>query len=135
MTLPNFAGLTFTELPVVTLTPATGAMALNATLVADAAAGTTLIAGITDPNSTQRIFNPVAEGLPVASGDAATKWLPTLFAFTAAQVTDNLNGGINDVGQVTIQLRPAASNTVEATSPMTFKVSPQATVTVATGTF
>jgi hypothetical protein len=135
MTLPNFDGLTFAELPVTTLNTSTGATSLNSSLVTDAAAGATLIAAISDPNSTQRVFNPVAEGNTVQSGDAASKWLPALVAFSAAQVTDNLNGGINDVGQVTIQLKPATANTVEAGSPLTFKVSPQATVTVATGTF
>jgi hypothetical protein len=136
--LPNFTGLTFTEYPVVTQsynsTTGVTTFALNSTLVTDAAAGTSLVAQVSDVN-TDRTFNPVAEGNPVASGDAAAKWLPSLAGFSAATVTDNLDGGNIDVGQVTIVLKPTAANTVEASSPMVFKVSQSATVTLATGTF
>lgn len=143
--LPNFAGLTFTQVPVVTQSYDSGtgltSTVLNPTLVSDAAAGTSLVAAISDPTGTDRTFNPVAEGNAVAHSDAASKWLPVLVGLSAPTVTDDYwytvteTEGPSNVGQVTVQLHPAAANAVEQSSPMTFKVSPQATVTIATGTF
>lgn len=135
--MANFNGLTFAVVPVVT-----GAGALN---TAGLPSGT-VIAGIVDPVSTQRIFNPQAEGNPVASGDAYNHWLPSLgAAVSAAEVDDQYWSDVpgnsvpspnNKVGQVTLKLTPAAANTVEAPSVMTFKVSPQALVITCTaGTF
>ena len=132
--MAGFSGLTFAVEPVVVNTGSDAApvWALNTALVA----GTTVIAGILDPTMTQRIFNPVAEGNPVVAADAYTKWLPVLNAISAAEVTDNLNGGLVNIGQVTLKLAPAASNFIEASSVMTFKVSPQAIVLTCTaGTF
>jgi hypothetical protein len=134
--MAGFNGLTFAVVPVVKNTGSDGSptWTLN---TAGLPAGT-VIAGILDPVSTNRIFDPVAEGNPVATSDAYTKWLPTVATagVTAAQVTDNLQGGVNEIGQVTLPLTPAAANTVEAPSVMTYKVSPRALVITATaGTF
>lgn len=143
--MANFQGLTFAVVPVMT-----GAGALNTVGVT---LGTTMIAAIVDPTSTQRIFNPQAEGNPVASGDNATVWLPVLETMTATTVNDQywapVASGIgstyntpsvpvnpNDkIGQVQIQLTPAAKNTVEASSVMKYYLSPQALIITATGTF
>lgn len=126
--MANFNGLTFAVVPVVT-----GAGALN---TAGVTLGTTMIAGILDPVSTQRIFNPQTEGNPVASSDNATKWLPVLSIMTATTKVDNLQSGTpTEVGQVQIQLTPAAANTVEASSVMRFYLSPAALLVTATGTF
>lgn len=140
--MTNFNGLTFAVVPVVT-----GAGALNTSALP---AGT-YIAGILDPTMTQRIFDPQAEGNPVVSGtDAYSVWLPTLkVAPTAATVTDNywapvfaanneaaFTANAPAVGLVTLQLTSAAKNTVEASSVMTFRVSPRALIITATaGTF
>jgi hypothetical protein len=137
--MANFAGLTFAVVPVVT-----GAGALTAALTD----GSTLIAGIVDPTSTQRIFNPQAEGNPVASGDTAATWLPVVEAISAASVNDQYWAPVfsgqsgatvtnpnTKVGQVKLQLQAAAKNTVEAASVMTFWLSPQALLITATGTF
>lgn len=127
--MTNFAGLTFAAVPVIT-----GAGALNTALVA----GTTVIAGIVDPTSTQRIFNPQAEGNPVVSGtDSYTVWLPVLSTISAASVVDNLQSSApTEIGQITLTLKPAAKNTIEASSVMNFKVSPQAIIITCTaGTF
>lgn len=129
--MANFNGLTFTVEPVVT-----GAGALNTSGITSGS----YVAGILDPTMTQRIFNPQAEGNPVASGDNASKWLPSVKSggLTAVSVTDYIKdptGDTTDVGQVTLALAPAAANTVEAPSVMTFKLSPQAMVILATGTF
>lgn len=124
MTAPNFGGLTFAVVPVVSAGALTNALT----------AGTTRIAGILDPTSTDRIFNPVAEGNPVASGDNSNTWLPVVAAISAASVVDNLQSGTpTEIGQVTLQLTPAAKNVVEAPSVMTFKLSPQALLITATG--
>jgi hypothetical protein len=128
--MAGFSGLTFAVEPVVV------AGALNTSGLP----ATTLIAGIVDPTSTQRIFNPVAEGNPVASGDTAAHWLPAvktggLFAATVTDYIKDPTGDTTDVGQVTLELTPAAANTVEAPSVMTFKLSPQALIITATGTF
>lgn len=128
MTAPNFAGLTFAVVPVVSAGALTSALT----------AGTTRIAGILDPTMTQRIFNPVAEGNAVASGDNATAWLPVVSSISAAEVVDYIadpTGDTTDVGQVTLKLTPAAKNIVEAPSVMTFRMSPQALLITATGTF
>ncbi len=137
--MANFAGLTFAVVPVVT-----GAGALNTGAVT---LGTTMIAAIIDPNSTQRIFNPQAEGNAVASSDNATKWLPVITKFTGTTQVDNYWAPVfvqqtgatsapkTDVGQVQILLTPAAANVVEASSVLQFYVSPQALLITATGTF
>lgn len=130
--MAGFSGLTFAA-------PTVGAAA-----VTGLAAGT-VVGAILDPASTQRIFNPVAEGNPVKTGDSYTEWLPTVKAVTYAQVTDNYWASIpgqssetpnTDIGQIKLELAPAAANTVEASSVMTFYLSPQAIVlTVTGGTF
>lgn len=136
--MAGFNGLTFAVVPVVT-----GAGALNTAGLPAA----TVVAGFVDPTTSQRLFNPVAEGNAVAGGDTYTKWLPTISAagISATQITDNYwnsipaTGGIapkTSVGQVTLPLTPTASNVVEASSVMTFKLSPQALVITCTaGTF
>ena len=132
--MAGFSGLSFTVVPVLT-----GAGALN---TAGVTLGTTMIAGILDPQNTQKLYNPVAEGNSVTSGDNATKWLPVLQNMTAAQVQDNWwqtipgqSAGATKTGQITLTLTPAAANTVEAASPQSVKVSPDALLIVATGSF
>lgn len=137
--MANFNGLTFAVVPVVT-----GAGALN---TAGVTLGTTMIAAIVDPTSTQRIFDPQAEGNAVVAADNATKWLPVISALTAATQVDNYWAPVfvqqtgatsapkTDIGQVTIKLTPAAANVVEASSVLTFYVSPRALMITATGTF
>lgn len=134
--MAGFSGLTFAVVPVVT-----GAGALTSGLPAG-----TVIAGFVDPINGQRIFNPAAEGNAVATGDAYTKWLPTVKAVVATQVTDAYWApvasalGISEttptyptsVGQIKLELSPAAANTVEASSVQTFYLSPQALVITAT---
>lgn len=103
------------------------------------------VLGILDPTTLDKIFNAVAEGNPVASGDHASVWLPSFntagffggasgttvadsyWASVAPQVGGTATA-VNSTGMVVLQLTPAASNTVEASSVMTFKVSPQAIV-------
>lgn len=127
--MTNFNGLTFAVVPVVT-----GAGALN---TGGVTLGTTMIAGILDPTSTQRIFNPQAEGNNVQPADNATKWLPVISTLTATTQVDNLisGGPKTDVGQVQVGLTPAAANVVEASSVMRFYLSPAALLITATGTF
>jgi hypothetical protein len=140
--MANFNGLTFAVQPVVT-----GAGVLN---TAGIVAGTTVIAGILDPTSTQRIFNPQAEGNAVVTGDAYTKWLPVVATggLTATTVNDqywaptfagsgnSYSATNNKIGQVQLQLTPAAANVVEASSVLKFYLSPQAIVITCTaGTF
>ena len=134
--MANFNGLTFAAVPVTT---GAGALATSGLTP-----GTTLIAGFMDPVAGVRIFNPQTEGNPVASSDNATKWLPVLAsALSAATVNDqywaevpgSTQGANNKIGQVTLQLTPAAANSVEASSVMTYKLSPQAILLTATGSF
>lgn len=127
--MAGFNGLTFAVQPVIT--------AAGAVNTAGLIAGTTLIAGILDPTSTQRIFNPVAEGNNVQSSDTAATWLPVVKSLTATTVTDNLvsGGPKTDFGQVQLFLTPAAKNVVEASSVMNYYLSPAALVITATGSF
>lgn len=111
-----------------------------------------VVAGILDPLSTDRIFNPLAEGNAVNANDTATMWLPAfntagLFGgVSPATVNDQywapvfrdqsgatVDASNTQVGQVTLYLKPGASNVVEAASVMTFKVSPQAVVLMVPG--
>jgi hypothetical protein len=138
--MANFNGLTFVVYPVVT-----GAGALNTAQLPAA----TVIAGILDPaNGVHRIFNPQVVGLPVASGDAYTKWLPVIATagLTAASVNDQYWTPVpgNTVpqpntkyGQISMPLTPAAADTVNASSTFSnTKVSSNALVIVCTaGTF
>lgn len=115
--------------------PVVVAGALNTTPLVAGALGTgVIVAGIVDPITLQKIFNPQAEGNSPASGDTLAAWLPTLTAISSPNVEDYLNQntgfgtGVANVGLVTLQLTPAAKNVVEASSVMTYKVSPQALV-------
>jgi hypothetical protein len=99
------------------------------------------IVGILDLETLNKVFNPVAEGNNVQSGQAYTMWLPTITNIFAATITDNYweptFAGFSpagdytapvSTGMVTIQMTPAAANVVEAPSVMTYKVSPNALV-------
>jgi hypothetical protein len=116
--------------------PVVVAGALNTTPLVAGALGTgVIVAGIVDPITLQKIFNPQAEGNSPASGDTLAAWLPTLTAISSPTVTDSywssipgVTDAVANVGLVTLQLTPAAKNVVEASSVMTFKVSPQALV-------
>lgn len=140
--MAGFSGLTFAAVPVVVNTGSDAApvYALNTALVA----GTTVIAGLFDPISTQRIFNPQAEGNPVVTGDSYATWLPVLNTISDASVLDNYwvsipgqsAATVGKPGQVKITLKSAAANVVEASSVMAFWVSPQAfVITCSAGTF
>lgn len=135
--MANFNGLTFAVVPAVT-----GAGVLNTAGLPAA----TVVAGILDPaNGIHKIFNPQAEGNAVVTGDAYTKWLPTVtVAPTAASVDDQYwkpAGGTvpspnTKLGQITLNLSPAAANVVEASSVMQYKLSANALVITCTaGTF
>jgi hypothetical protein len=92
------------------------------------AAGTVVVAVIDEFNR-GRSYNPVAIGLPVQSGDAANKWLPTVGAVTANTET----GGA--VGSYTITFTPGSSDTVNVASVQTMRVDRGALVIVASGSF
>lgn len=133
--MANFNGLTFAVVPAVT-----GAGALNTAGLPAA----TVVAGILDPaNGIHKIFNPQTEGNAVLTGDAYTKWLPTIsVAPTAASVVDNYwtpatgSAGATKLGQITLNLSPAAANVVEASSVMDYKLSANALIVTCTaGTF
>lgn len=136
--MAGFSGLTFAVVPVVS------GGELN---VSGVTVGSTLIAGIVDPDILGVVFNPVAEGNPVTvtsgstTGDTAATWLPVVKSISAAQVTDDYwtpatgAAGSTKTGMVTLELTPAASNTIEASSVMTYKLSPDALLITATGSF
>lgn len=132
----GFSNLTFVVEPVVLNSGTVSApvTALNTGIVA----GTSMVAAIIDPISTQRIFNPIAEGNAVANGATAATWLPVVKSITAVSVTDYLNQnagfgtGVANIGQIKLILTPAAANVVEASSVLEFWLSPQALVILAT---
>lgn len=139
VTTNSFNGLTLAVVPVTT-----AAGGLNTALVA----GTTLVAGILDPGNTERIFNPIAEGNAVQTGDTAATWLPVWATPTVAEVNDQywepvFQGGTSQVpqpnsklGQIAVYLTPAAKNVVEASSVLHFYLSPNALIlTWSSGTF
>lgn len=113
---------------------------------------TDVVIGILDPVSTQRLFNPFAEGLAPQSGQSLTDWFPTgnansiegaaiaattvddaYWGGVAAGLGDTLpNNGLGNpsYGQVRLYLTPGSLNTVEASSVMTFRLSPEAALLV-----
>lgn len=138
LSVPIFQNLTLAEVPAVILATVNDVQTwqVNPALTPGA-----YVAGVDDPATTERVFNPIAEGNPVGSGDDYTKWMPVIAAVSAAMIDDAYWSPASDtslvnVGQVTLQLKAAAANTVEASSPMTFKVSQGALITLVTaGTF
>ena len=101
-----------------------GASATETQLAANA-----VVVGVLDEFNRGRLYNPVASGLAVQSGDAANKWLPTVASVTA--LTEP--GGA--VGQYRITLTPGSADTVNAGSVQTMVVDRGALVIVASGSF
>jgi len=135
--MAGFQGLTFTVLPVVT-----SAGALNASIVA----GTSRVAGILDPVAgINRMYNPTSVGFaPVGGTDTAATWLPLVSSISATSVNDQYWTPVpgntvpqpnNKIGTVSLNLTPATADTVRASSVMQFKLSQNAFVIIATGTF
>lgn len=137
----GFTNLTFSVQPVVlnTGTDAAPVYALNTSGIPSGS----VVAGILDPaGGLNRQYNPTTVGFTPTSGDTAAHWLPaTNGALTAASVQDNIwtpitgSTGATKFGQVTLNLTPAAADTVRASSVMNFKLSPNAFVILASGTF
>jgi|SRR6185437_14365790 len=103
-----------------------GAGATETQLAANA-----VIVGVIDEFNRGRLYNPVASGLAVQSGDAANKWLPSVVSVTPFTAPD----GSGQVGQYQIALQPGSADTVNVASVQTMKVDRGALVIVATGTF
>lgn len=141
--MAGFQGLTFVVQPVVT-----SAGALNTNIVA----GTSRVAGILDPaGGINRMYNPTSVGFTPQTGtDTAATWLPLVASITGSSVNDQYwastfqSGGQSGAtivnpntkyGQVQLVLTAATADTVRASSVMNFKLSSNAFVIVATGTF
>jgi hypothetical protein len=134
--MAGFAGLTFTVQPVVL-----NSGALNTAGIPSGS----VVAGILDPaGGINRMYNPTSVGFAPAGGDTAAHWLPaTSAALTAASVLDNYwrsipgqtDATVAKIGQVTMNLTAATADTVRASSVMSFKLSPNALVVLASGTF
>lgn len=135
----GFQGLTLTAVPVVTFAGA----------VATISAGTA-VAAILDPaGGINRVYNPYTVGYSGASGpqtsDTAATWLPTVSAagLVGVVVNDQYWAAVpgvsqaanNKVGQVLLNLVPAAKDAVRASSVMNFRLSPNAIVFTTTSTF
>lgn len=142
--MAGFQGLTFVVAPVVS-----AAGVLNTAAII---AGTSRVAGILDPVAgINRMYNPTSVGFaPVGGTDTAATWLPLVSAISAVTVNDQYwqpvfqgnSGGSQQVaqpntktGQVILNLTPATADTVRASSVMQFRLSANAFVITATGTF
>lgn len=136
----GFQGLTLTPVPVTTF-----AGALTGSLTAG-----TVVAAVLDPASGfNRIYNPYPEGFTGANGpqtgDAASKWLPSVATGGATATTVNdqywapvpgsTQGANNKVGQIQLNLVAGSADTVRASSVMQLKLSPNAIVFTTTSTF
>jgi len=111
-----------------------GALALTVQVMGAGATETQLAAGavvvgVIDEFNRGRLYNPVAIGLAVQSGDAANKWLPTV-----GTVTANTEPG-GAVGSYTVTLVPGSADVVNVASVQTMRVDRGALVVVASGTF
>ena len=136
--MAGFQGLTFVVAPVVLA---------NGTLnTAAIVAGTSRVAGILDPaNGINRQYNPTSVGFaPVGGTDTAATWLPLVKSISSVSVNDQYWTAVpgnttpqpnNKIGQVSLNLTAATADTVRASSVMQFKLSQNAFVITATGTF
>lgn len=134
--MAGFQGLSFTVQPVVS-----SAGVLNASIVA----GTSRVAGILDPaGGLNRQYNPTSVGFaPVTGTDTAATWLPLVSSIAVTGVLDNYwlaipgqsAATVAKPGVVTLVLTAATADTVRASSVMNFKLSSNAFVIIATGTF
>jgi hypothetical protein len=139
MTNVGFNALTFTVVPVI---QNTGTDAVPVWTPATIAAGT-VVAGILDPISgINRMYNPTSVGFTPTAGDAVGKWLPAVNSagLTSVSVTDAYwvpAGGSSKTayGQFLLTLTAGTSDTVRASSVMSFRLSPGAFVLTTTGTF
>lgn len=137
----GFQGLTLTPVFVTTF-----AGALTGSLTSG-----TVVAAILDPVAgINRVYNPYTVGFSGSSGpqtgDAASVWLPAVSTAgaTAVVVNDQYWNAVpgnstpqpnNKVGQVLLNLVPAAKDTVRSSSVMNFRLSPQAIVFTTSSTF
>lgn len=138
----GFTGLTMTVQPVV-LNTGTDAAPVYSLNTAGIPAGA-VVAGILDPvNGINRMYNPTSVGYTPTATDAVGKWLPavTSAGLTATTIQDNYwtpatgSAGANKFGQVSLNLTAGTSDAVRASSVMNFKLSQNAFVIVASGTF
>jgi hypothetical protein len=103
-----------------------------------------VVAGILDPaGGINRQYNPTSVGFTPTTGDTAAHWLPVVTSIAATTVNDQYWAPVpgvsqaanNKIGQVSLLLTAATADTVRASSVMQFKLSPNAFVIIATGTF
>lgn len=121
------------------VTGSAGSLALNTIPSGD------VVLGILDPTMTQKLFNPFAEGqVPVTGTDTYAMWCPSPssnppggVALAGTQYANDAapwyNGDVS-FGAITLYLVPGSKNMVEASSVMTFHLSPQAALIVLAGT-
>lgn len=110
-----------------------GAASLGVTK-ASVLAANAVVVGILDEFNRGRKYSPLyMDGLQVQTGDALTKWLPSVGTVTATQVTDPVTGV--QTGMYTVTLIPGTADTANVASVQTIKVDPNALFITATGTF
>jgi hypothetical protein len=114
-----------------------GALTLTPTLVSALAVGN-VIAGYVTHDERGRLFDNVVNGLPIASGDAAAKWLPTVSNINTISVPNpgpvNTNTPVS--GPSYVAATWGTSDTVNASSVFSNLVlNPNDYVLVASGTF
>lgn len=143
MAAVGFTGLTLTAQPVVqnTNTDAAPVWTVNPALTSG-----TVVAGILDPaGGINRMYNPTSVGFTPSNGDAVGKWLPAINSAGLVPTTVNdqywasipgQSGAANNkTGQLSLTLTAGTADTVRASSVMNFKLSPNAIVLTASGTF
>lgn len=113
-----------------TITSAYGALTLAVTKVANLAA-TNVVVGFIDEFNRGRQYNPLyKDGLAPQTGDAASKWLPSVVSVT--QVLDSTGAA---TGPWKVVLSPGTGDTVNVASVQTVLVDQNALFITATSTF
>lgn len=113
-----------------------GALTLAVNILASGGTETQLAAGafvvaFVDELNRGRKYNPLDWGYTPTTGDAASKWLPSVGTITPATAPD----GSGNVGTYRITLIPGTGDQVNVASVQTIVVDRNALFVVATGTF
>lgn len=111
-------------------TPQFGALTLAVTK-ASALAANAVVVGVLDEFNRGRLYMPFTWGFTPQTGDAATKWLPSVGTVTA--IVDPTGAG--QVGQYKVTFVPGTADTVNVASVQTMYVDANALFITVTGTF
>lgn len=114
-----------------TVTSPYGSLTLAVTKAASLAATNVIVGFVCGESNRSRKYDLLNSGLAPQTGDAASKWLPSVVSVTA--ITDPT--GASQVGQYKVVLSPGSADTVNVASVQTVFVDANTLFITATSTF